>query len=588
MYAAAGTDAWIDYLRGKAATGVGGVSLYERPHYTYPANIGTGQARSIYEHGGPPRNDGGGLYSTSQTDVVTFGATSGSGVVSLQTSGYTNNTGQLKPQPQWQHDYDIEHTNFAGYRSAGTLPAGNVKPMFVASSNDISSDNGPSRLIGTADGAIVGVGSNTAANKVSVKLAAGKLPVAAAMTNQAEFLFVPVWDKATRKGQVAVVIAAGLAEGVKWTDAGLAYDWWEEWREAYPGLPNKGNTGFLKVLGYVDIPGMSAPTSVAVNTGMHPWQMLVPKGNGYSSVGYSSSPIQNHYMGLRDGGVNGGRIARGGLLAVASKSEKKVVYFDLKPLFSWVYDSYFGANHTRGERANLGLSDAQWPQVFSQSGVSMPVVKTVTFADQVAAVKFTGTRGAPQTPGEPFNWVVTNSASGQGTVHVMAVGDCLPGTANNKSCAAGNISERSTVTGLPYVSSIATMLGMKRTGNVDVNTGFWFVGRPGRDVGFVRLNSAGAGGTVGLHYKTSVDQCADPVGLADIDNYSNESNAQLLMCYNDKKVATYRTDTMFTNGSWTAWPQSTPVQGTSGVPVEYYGSFPTPGKPMHALTANVP
>ena len=586
MYAAAGTDAWIDYTRGKAASSVGGVNLYERPHYTIQAG-GTqnaGQIGSIYEHGKATGEDGG-AYSTSQTDVVTFGASSGSGVVSLQTSGYTNNTGQLKPQPQWQRGFEIEHYNFGGYRSSGVLPAGNVKPMFVASSNDISSDNGTSRLIGTADGTIFGVGSNTAANSVSVKLAAGKLPVAAAMTNKAEFLFVPVWDKATRKGQVAVVITAGMPEGTPWTSTSLAYRWWEEWREAYPGLPNQGNTGFLKVLGYVDIPGMAAPTSVAVNTGMHPWQML---GGDARGIGYAMSPVKDHYTELRDGGTNGGRIARGGLLAVASKSEKKVVYFDLKPLFSWVYDSYYGANHTRGERANLGLGDAQWPQVMAQSGVTMPVVKTVTFADQVAAVKFTGTRPAPQTPGEPFNWVVTNNASGQGTVHVMAVGDCVPGTANNKSCAAGNISERSTVTGLPYVSSIATMLGMKQTGNVDLNNGFWFVGRPGRDVGFVRLNSSGAGGSIGLQYKTSVDQCADPVGLADIDNYSNESNAQLLMCYNDKKVATYRTDTLFTNGTWTAWPQSTPVQGTSGVPVEYYGAFATSGKPVHALTANVP
>ncbi|OUM01290.1 hypothetical protein A8M77_17355 [Variovorax sp. JS1663] len=586
MYAAAGTDGWIDYTRGKAATDAGGVKLYERPHFTIQkgGTQNAGQIGSIYEHGSATGSDGG-AYSTSQTDVVTFGATSGSGVVSLQTSGYTNNTGQLKPQPQWQRGFQVEHANFSSYRSSGVLPAGNVKPMFVASSNDISSENGTSRLIGTADGTIFGVGSNTAANKVSVKLAPGKLPVAGAMTNKAEFLFVPVWDKATRKGQVAVIITAGTAEGVPWTDTNLAYRWWEEWREAYPGLPNQGNTSFLKVLGYVDIPGMSAPTSVAVNTGMHPWQML---GADARAIGYANSPVKDHYLELRDGGVNGGRIARGGLLAVGSKSEKKVVYFDLKPLFAWVYDSYYGANHTRGERANLGLGDSQWPQTMALSGVTLPVVKTVAFADQVAAIKFTGTRPAPQTPGEPFNWVVTNSAAGQGTVHVMGVGGCLPGTANNKSCAAGDISARSTVAGLPYVSSIATMLGMKRTGNVDLNSGFWFVGRPGRDVGFVRLNSSGAGGVIGLQYKTSIEQCADPVGLADIDNYSNQSNAQLLMCYNDKKVATYRTDTLFHNGSWTAWAQSTSVQGTSGVPVEYYGSYPTSGKPVHALTANVP
>lgn len=591
MYAAAGTDTWIEYTRGKASTAIGGVKLYERPHIKVPDDArNPGQTRAVYEHGGYTYDDGG-FYSTSQGDVVTFGDTNGSGVVSLQTSGYTNNTGQLKPQPQWQVGYNIDHKNFPGYRASGVLPAGNVKPMFVASSNDISSENGTSRLVGTVDGTIFGVGSNTAANSVSVKLAPGKLPVAAAMTNKAEFVFVPVWDKATRKGQVAVVITCGMPDNSRWTDAINNEDWWNEWRECYPGLPNQGNTAFLKVLAYVDIPGMSAPTSVAVNTGMHPWEALSPgfqSQNGGNGIFFAMSPIQDHYTQMRDGGQYGGKIARGGLLSVASKSEKKVVYFDLAPLMAWVYDSYYGANHTRGERKNLGLGDAQWPQTMAISGVTLPVVKTQTFANQVAAVKFTGTRPSIYSQGEPFSWVVTNSEAGVGSVHTFAVGGCVPGVNNTRTCQSSNIVEKSSMTGLPYVSSIATMLGMKQTGNVDLNTGFWFVGRPGRDVGYVRMSNDGTSGVIGLQYKTNIDQCADPVGLADIDNYSNEANAQLLMCYNDRKVATYRTDILHSNGSWSGWAQNTPVIGTSGVLVEYYGAFPTSGKPVHALTANVP
>ena len=42
------------------------------------------------------------------------------------------------------------------------------------------------------------------------------------------------------------------------------------------------------------------------------------------------------------------------------------------------------------------------------------------------------------------------------------------------------------------------------------------------------------------------------------------------------------------NGSWTGWPQDTPVKSTNGVQAEFYGSFRTSGKPAAALTSNVP
>lgn len=599
----ANNDSWYAYLRGPAAaSSAGGTKFFERPHTQFPGSFG-GQALCKYEHGGPPEPGGGGFFSTSQTDVACAGPTSGSGVVSLQTSGYTSNVGMVSPQPQWQRNYSIEHPNLPTYRTAGTLPAsGDVKATYVISSNDVSSENGTSRIVITSNGKLVTVGSNTAGNSPhSLALDAGKFPVTGCMTSKAEFAFVPVWDSATRTGQVAVIICGGLFDGAKWDDVSnpalwttsnpatalATEDWWAEWRQMYPGLPNQGNTAFMKVLGYVPIPGMSAPTSCAATTGFHPWQMIggITSPQGHGTPGYGMSPISAHYTELRDGGTFGGRLARGGLLMVASKSEKKVAFFDLKPLFEWVYDSYYGANHTRGERQNLGMGATQWPQTMANSGVTMPHIKTISFASTVNALKFTATQPSPITGNRPaFGWVLT----GDGICHVMACGNYVPSNRTGLQGQPAEIFEKSTVAGFGSVSSVATMLGMKQTGNVDPNNGFWFVCRTTREIGFARMNTDGTGGSVAFKYTPHADQCVDPIGLADIDNYSNETNAQIVFDYNGKRISTFRTDILHHNGSWSAWPQNTPVQLTNGIPVEYYGSFTTAGKPVHGLTANVP
>ncbi len=61
-----------------------------------------------------------------------------------------------------------------------------------------------------ANGWLMGVGSNTAHNRMRVKLADGKVPTAIAITNSGEFALVTVWDTAAVRGQVAVV---ALADG---------------------------------------------------------------------------------------------------------------------------------------------------------------------------------------------------------------------------------------------------------------------------------------------------------------------------------------------------------------------------------------
>ena len=587
MIAAVGTDKWADYRFGKAATNTtGGTKFYERPHKKYPNDASNaGQRNSIYEFGSYQyeKGDSGGAYSTSQIDVATFHAASGSGIISLQSSGYTNGTGQLSPQPQWQRGYETEHANIRSYKASGVIKDGDIKPLFIATANDQSTDNGPSRLVVCADGTIIGVGSNTASNVVSMKLPAGKVPVAGCITVKAEFLYVVVWDKATRKTQVAVIILAGLAEGNKWNadqTKMIDEDWWQEWRQTYPGLPNRGNTAFMKLLGFVDT-GLSAGTCAVATTGMHPWEMI--GFDGGRGIGYQMSPVKDHIAELRDGGKHGGKIARGGLLAVGSKSEKKVALLDLKGLHAWIYDSYYGINNPMGQVQNLGMGDNQWPQVLSVTGVKVPVVKTLSFDAPVADMRFTGTQPSPQAGDKPAQlWVCTTD----GTCHIVHVGDYVPGTKTGKVGQPSMISVVGKFGGLGPVSTMATMLGMKVTGNVDLNTGFWFVCRSTREIGYARIS--GTSGTVPLKYVPHADQCLDPVSLGDVDNYSNEANSQIVCDYNGKRVSGFRTDVLRHNGTWTTWPKDTPVQATNGIKVEFNGAYATPGKPVHLLSANVP
>ena len=61
--------------------------------------------------------------------------------------------------------------------------------------------------------------------------------------------------------------------------------YWKEWMAAYPGLPNIGNIAFMKILGYVDLPGVTAPTEIAATSGLDQFHALLTLPNG-AVVGY--------------------------------------------------------------------------------------------------------------------------------------------------------------------------------------------------------------------------------------------------------------------------------------------------------------
>ena len=61
-------------------------------------------------------------------------------------------------------------------------------------------------------------------------------------------------------------------------------------------------------------------------------------------MGAANSPLTSNWQSFASGGSNYGRYAKGGVAVVISKSEQKVAFIDLKPLFSYVNSVYFSSN----------------------------------------------------------------------------------------------------------------------------------------------------------------------------------------------------------------------------------------------------
>ncbi|OUL97927.1 hypothetical protein A8M77_34420 [Variovorax sp. JS1663] len=256
----------------------------------------------------------------------------------------------------------------------------------------------------------------------------------------------------------------------------------------------------MKLLGYVDLPGMNAPTEIAVTTGFDQFQTALP-GSG-EFMGQSNSPLTDgaKRASFSGSGANANRYAKAGVAVVISKSEKKAAFIDLKPLFTYVNGVYFGSGPT--EFTNLGQADNQWPYTFANKPQQTPtVISTVTLNQQVL---------------------------------VASRGD--------------------------------------------------------RKIQWVRFAADGNSGSVVREFRDQ--RMTDPVAVEDADNFASDNMVLSVADYTGKAISNYRYGAVvFANrgGSWSCQPPGgCPVQPTSGVNVEFGGSYAVEGRPFTVRTANVP
>lgn len=589
-------DAGIAYRYGPDAISYGtanaGVALYKRtdtkltsPAPDYPFWWQVGQ---------PSSNAG--SYSTNQGSI-TFVADNTAqrvGVADIQVTGFMFGVFAQSPQLSWTRAAvaggGIDSVNVMGYREQGIVSS---DPIAIGRCTGTGFCN--EGLVAFQNGVIGTVGSNTARNRTTVQLPANKVPTAIAMTNDSEFALVTVWDTQALKGQVAVIAMAGLCDGcdpyngttdhisngigyAKW------YNWWQEWMGVYPGLANMGDIAFMKILGYVDLPGMAAPTEIAVTTGMDQYKTLYQNGSKAGQfVGMDNSPLTTaaNWQKFVSGGANYYNYAKGGVAVVISKSEQKATFIDLKPLFSYFNGMYFSSNVS--QTTNFGQAANQWPYTFDVQAAQKPtVIKTVSLGARPTAVKTTVTERYASRA-----WIATQD----GTLHIFSMDGFAPGDGWNMTAnpPASNIAEVGSVTGIGRnPTSLAASKGEPTGASVNPTDQQVIVASRGDNkINWVRFASNGNSGSIVRTIQHNAIK--DLIAVEDSDNFSNEGYVLSAIDYAGTAVHNYRYGQVtFHDGGLCPWPTGCPFTSINGAQAEYGGAMLLPGKPFQMNSANVP
>jgi hypothetical protein len=335
-----------------------------------------------------------------------------------------------------------------------------------------------------------------------------------------------------------------------------------------------GNTVFMKILGYVDLPGIDAPTEIAVTTGFDQFHTVL--GNG-EFMGASMTPLtdQTKRSTFLGSGSNADRYAKSGVAVVISKSEKKAAFIDLMPLFSYVNSVYFGTGPT--EFTNLGQADNEWPYTFANKPQQTPtLITTVALDDRPTAVRTTLFGDVHRA------WIATES----GSLRIYGLGNVSTG-----AVSAADIVEKGRVP----IGTNPTSLSISRIDPDDtsfepLNRQVLVASRGDRKIQWVRFSPDGNSGSV---VRTLQDtRIVDPIAVEDAENFSNVGHLLSIADYSDKTVSNYRYGPVFFSdrgGSWSCQPPvGCPVQPTGDVKMEFGGSYTMEGRPFQIKTANVP
>lgn len=487
------------------------------------------------------------------------------GVSVLQTMVMGEGTLSEKPDLPWVYygggspDVDIARVNYV-LTNGGPLR----QPTAVAHSYGFSTWSANS-LVAFQSGLIAAFGTNTSRGEVAVKLAPGKVPTAIAMTSNSEFALVTVWDTNQRKGQVAVLAM------------GTGNSFWGDWSRVYPGLRNRGLFTFLKILGYIDLPGMTQPTEISASADYatslddnEGW-LVSPDG---SNRRYQEMQLDLSNEANRQSFISGGnqrRYARGGFATIISKAEKKVAFLDLKPLFEQMHNMYFTSRSNFLLTQNLGQQPNQWPFTFDVAPGSAPTVaKVVTLSQAPTAVR------TSLVPGYNQAYVATQD----GTLHLFSVGGygSFVGGAPNQITEVGAVAVGSNPTSIAYSKSKGFVHNSDISNPGEV---LMVVSRGERAIKWVRLT-----GNTGRVTKTLRDtRLQDPVWVEDNDNHGTEAPVITVADFAGKQIINYRYGPVIfhTNGG-----NQFGVGPNGQSEFECGGFYPVLGQPFQVSGANVP
>jgi hypothetical protein len=229
-------------------------------------------------------------------------------------------------------------------------------------------------------GVLAIAGSNTSQDRYQqfqFQFPPHKVPTAICLTSQNEFALVTIWDIKELKGQVAVLaLESGYAAG----DGLMAL---YSWHESYPGLCNVGGFRFAKLLGYLDLPGIYAPTAISAWSNARWWGEHISTKEGLAT----QAARDKWRAGLEGKGpleYQGGCTT--GYAVVASRSENRIAFIDLRPLFMLMAKMYFTSEENFTKTKDQGQGAKQWPYTFEAAPECRPKVSPAMVSKQPTAV----------------------------------------------------------------------------------------------------------------------------------------------------------------------------------------------------------
>lgn len=450
-----------------------------------------------YQIGGPWTVEGGDFSSTQ--GQVLYVPESGLGMDRVTILEWANGTFSEKPEPPWNSGFRPEPALAAWRQAAGVHPG---TPIAMARGMGGWANCGVaiffSGLVTTA-GTVTAEGGNPV-----FRFPKHKLPTAVAVTNKNEFALVTVVDTERMAGQVAVFALESSGR-----ESGFAH----EWREPHPGLANVAVFTRLKLLGYIELPGLDFPTGVTAVNDARPTRLN--GRDGHAGLLSSFDLGQQTERDIFHTGDNAHYTGRAGYAAVIGKYEGRVAFLDLQPLFARVREMYYTTAENYARTREQGDGPQAWPYTFAADPGWAPRLVAVVDQPEPTAVLATLGGGASAR---------TLVASRDGQVRLYQVG----GLATEAAAVAAEIK----VVGTVQVGRNPVCLAYDKQRADTIIA----VSRGDREIAWIHLGAAGA--RVGQRLRDA--RLQDPVFVEVADTHGVETAILTVADFKGRQILNYR------------------------------------------------
>ena len=325
-----------------------------------------------WQIGGPWAKEAG-YYSSTQGQVLYVPDRGFSPVDRVTIIEWAHGCFTEAPLPPWHGGFRPEP---AAKRWKEAVPNGEVgMPITMARGMGYWANNG---LAIFSSGLVAAGGTVTARGlEPTFQFPPNKLPTAISITNKSEFALVTLCDIEKHVGQVAV-----LSLRVNGKKTGFVHEWQDD--HAW-SLPSVGVFTDIKLLGYIDLPGIEFPTGVcAVGNDMNN-RMNGRDGNAGLLREYDLAKQADRDVFLKGSNSNYGSTA--GFAVAIGKYENKAAFIDLEPLIRKVREMYFTTEENYRKTRDSGLDPKQWPYAFEADPTwKPPVVKVVDVPRPTAVI----------------------------------------------------------------------------------------------------------------------------------------------------------------------------------------------------------